>query len=175
VRHAHRPKRPPHDYGAAAASTASASSSWPSSWSHSPRTTTTLPRIWCPGPARRRRGSRPIRTHGLARKRRDRRAVFGRIDVAEGRVREQLAICRHERIETLRAEPTLGLAAVAAQVGDAERAATLIGASQAQLPQVIGDADRPVYERLIARFISPARSALSETAWNRAEAAGRTP
>jgi predicted ATPase/DNA-binding SARP family transcriptional activator len=102
-------------------------------------------------------------------------ALFlGRIDIAERRFRDQLAIYRRERIEKRWAEPALGLAAVAARTGDAERAATLLGASDAPLWQFVGEADRPVYENLIAQFIAPARAALGDAAWQRAEAAGHT-
>jgi hypothetical protein len=38
--------------------------------------------------------------------------------------------------------------------------------------ELMPEADRPVYERVTARFIAPARAALGDTAWARAEAAG---
>jgi hypothetical protein len=95
-----------------------------------------------------------------------------RIGVAEQRFREQLAICRSERVEAWWGEAALGLAAVAAQKGDGERAAILAGASEAPMNELMNEADRPVYERLRARFLAPARAALGEAAWARAEAAG---
>ncbi len=61
---------------------------------------------------------------------------------------------------------------VAAQGRDYERAATLIGAHSVMPVFPVADTDRLVFERLVARFIAPARSALGESAWKRAEAAG---
>jgi predicted ATPase/DNA-binding SARP family transcriptional activator len=95
-----------------------------------------------------------------------------RIGVAEQRFREQLAICRRERFEVPSGEPILGLAAVAARAGDSHRAAMLTGASELSMQKLVGKADRPVYERLQARFIAPARLALGEGAWARGNAAG---
>jgi predicted ATPase/DNA-binding SARP family transcriptional activator len=95
-----------------------------------------------------------------------------RIDVAEQRFREQLAICRRERFEGLEGEALLGLAAVAARAGNSERAAMLTGASELSMQRVANEADRPVYERLHARFIAPARLALGESAWARGDVAG---
>jgi predicted ATPase/DNA-binding SARP family transcriptional activator len=95
-----------------------------------------------------------------------------RMDVAEQRFCEQLAICRSERVEGWWGEAALGLAAVAAHTGDGERAAMLAGAAEAPMSQLMNEADRPVYERLRTRFIAPARAAFSEAAWTRAEAAG---
>lgn len=94
-----------------------------------------------------------------------------RINVAEQRFREQLAICRRERFDWW-GEPVLGLAAVAARAGDAERAAMLTGASEPSMQMLVKEADRPVYERLHAKFIAPARLALGESAWARADVAG---
>jgi hypothetical protein len=100
-------------------------------------------------------------------------ALFlGRIDVAEQRFRDQLAICRSERLDAYCGEPALGLSAVAARSGDEERAATLIGACEAPLQWRMNEADRPVYEGLRVRFSAPARAAPGEPAWTRAEAAG---
>jgi hypothetical protein len=47
-----------------------------------------------------------------------------------------------------------------------------MGAAEALLSVRMNEADRPVYERLRARFLAPARAALGELAWTRAEAAG---
>ena len=96
-----------------------------------------------------------------------------RIDVAERRFRDQLAICRRERFEDDWGEPALGLAAVAARAGDGQRAAVLVGASEAPFRRLLVAADESVVERLLARFIAPARAAVGEAAWARAEAAGR--
>jgi predicted ATPase len=100
-------------------------------------------------------------------------ALFrGRMDVAEQRFRAELDICRRERIEGRWDEPTLGLAMIAAHAGDYERAATLLGAQNVTAVYPVADTDRLVFDRLIARFITPARSAFGESPWKRAEAAG---
>jgi predicted ATPase/DNA-binding SARP family transcriptional activator len=96
-----------------------------------------------------------------------------RIDVAERRFRAQLQVCRDERIDPAwRADPLLGLAAVAACAGDAERAALLAGASEAPMRELMDEADRPVVERVFDRFLASARATLGEASWSRATAAG---
>jgi hypothetical protein len=100
-------------------------------------------------------------------------ALFrGRMGIADQRFRAELDICRRERIEGRSDEPTLGLAMVAAQARDYERAAMLIGAHDVMPVYPVADTDRLVFDRLMARFIAPARSSLGESAWKRAEAAG---
>jgi hypothetical protein len=96
-----------------------------------------------------------------------------RMDVAEERFRAELEICRDERFSPAwRGDPLLGLAAIAARAGDNERAAMLAGASEAPRRELMDEADVAVYERLLARFISPVRAALGEPAWERAAATG---
>ena len=82
-------------------------------------------------------------------------------------------ICVQERFEDIVWwwEPVLGLAALAARSGNHERAAALMGASEAGR-QFLPEADRPVFERVFVRFIAPARVALGETAWAHIEAIG---
>ena len=54
--------------------------------------------------------------------------------VAERQFRASLEICRDERVDpACRTDPLLGLAVVAASVGDYPRAATLAGAAEAPL------------------------------------------
>jgi DNA-binding SARP family transcriptional activator/predicted ATPase len=97
-----------------------------------------------------------------------------RIDVAQRRFRDQLAICRRERFEDeWAAEPVLGLAAVAARAGQPHRAAVLVGAAEEPFRRRLVAADKPLIERFFARFIAPARAALGASAWARAEAEGR--
>jgi hypothetical protein len=94
------------------------------------------------------------------------------MEAAERHFRRQLAICREEHLEGRWAEPVLGLAIVAAHAGDHERAATLAGAAEPAVEDHVAEADRAIFERLIARFLTPARTAVGEPAWERARAAG---
>lgn len=96
-----------------------------------------------------------------------------RFVTAEERFRAQLAICRDEHMEGRWWEPALGLAAVRGQAGDGERAATLAAAAQAPLEEAMPEVDRPVYERMVSRFVAPACAALDRRSRERAEAAGR--
>jgi predicted ATPase/DNA-binding SARP family transcriptional activator len=100
-------------------------------------------------------------------------ALFaGRMDVAEERWCRAMEIFRREHIEGFMEEAVLGLACIAAQAGDHERAATFDGAYGA-LPGITqAPGDLEIQDRLRATFISPARAALGEAAWNRAAAAG---
>ena len=95
-----------------------------------------------------------------------------RMDVAEARFREQLEIVQRERIEGLWDEPVAGLACVAAAGGDRERAATLIGGHDALPFLPLAGGDLRVRDRLLARYLAPARAAHGERAWRRAAAAG---
>ena len=95
-----------------------------------------------------------------------------RMDVAEARFREQLEIQRRERIEGIWDEPVAGLACVAAAGGDRERAATLIGGHDALPFLPLAEGDRRGRDRLLARYVAPARAALGERAWRRAAATG---
>ena len=61
---------------------------------------------------------------------------------------------------------------VAAYAGEAERAATFIGFGEAMPSVPTADGDQQVHDRLVARYIAPARAALGEPAWNRCTAAG---
>ena len=91
---------------------------------------------------------------------------------ASGTFREQIEICRRERIEGLWEEAATGLACLAAHDGDAERAATFIGFGEAMPGLPVANGDRQVRDRLVAKFIAPAREALGERAWKRSAAAG---
>jgi predicted ATPase/DNA-binding SARP family transcriptional activator len=66
-----------------------------------------------------------------------------------------------------------GLAAVAASDGQLERAATLDAAAQQQSVRPHGANEAPVYQRVAARYIAPARERLGVTAWERAAVQGR--
>jgi hypothetical protein len=79
--------------------------------------------------------------------------------------RDVLTLERRERSDDARREPALGLAAVAAWAGERQRAATLLGAASQIHVAAAPTADRPFWERLIERFLEPARSALSGATW----------
>jgi hypothetical protein len=93
-------------------------------------------------------------------------ALFlGRMEIAERRFRQELAICRRERFETEEVEAMLGLAAIAATAGDARRAAALMGAAEESRRRQSNDGDEQLYDRLVQRFVAPAHAALGESAW----------
>ncbi len=95
-----------------------------------------------------------------------------RMDVAERHFRRQLAICRRERLEGRWGEPALGLAIVAAKAANYERAATLVGACEPTIRETVAEADQSIVDRMIDRFINPARIALGDAEWTRAAVAG---
>jgi predicted ATPase/DNA-binding SARP family transcriptional activator len=95
-----------------------------------------------------------------------------RMDVAEPLFVQQLELVRRERIDSLWCEAATGLACIAAHAGEPERAATLLGFGEAMPAPPAADRDREVRDRLTARYLAPARSALGELAWKRAVAAG---
>ncbi len=101
-------------------------------------------------------------------------ALFqSRMDAAERLFGQQIEIFRRERIDGLWDEPATGLACVAAHAGHDERAATFIGFGEAMPALPLTSNDALVRERLLARFVAPARAALGERAWQRVAAAGR--
>jgi predicted ATPase/DNA-binding SARP family transcriptional activator len=100
-------------------------------------------------------------------------ALFlNRMDIAEQRLCEYCEAQRRERLDWWSAEPVICLASIAAEAGDAERAATLIGFCEAMQEMPVAHGDRAVREALFARFIAPARAKLGELAWKRVAAAG---
>jgi hypothetical protein len=98
--------------------------------------------------------------------------VTGRMRVAEQRFRRQIETLRREGIEGWWFEPTLGLACIAADAGEHERAATLLGAFHALDGVTVSAGDRAFEAHLRATFMSPARAALGEREWQRATAVG---
>ena len=97
---------------------------------------------------------------------------LGHMDVAERRFRQQLSLCRRERLYTDDGEAIFGLAAISASAGDGARAATLMGACEEPLRRMSNDADQPIYDRIAERFVAPARAAFGEAAWASAAAGG---
>lgn len=95
-----------------------------------------------------------------------------RMDTAERFTLQQIEILRRERIEGLWDEPALMLSCVAAHAGDPARAATFLGFGAAMRSIPPADGERDVHDRLIARYITPARTSLGERAWRRSARAG---
>ena len=85
---------------------------------------------------------------------------------------QQFEILRRERVDGLWDEAATGLACIAAHAGEAERAATFLGFGEAMPTVPAADRDAAMRDRLVARFIAPARAALGDRAWKRATAAG---
>jgi tetratricopeptide (TPR) repeat protein len=98
-----------------------------------------------------------------------------RLHDAADAFREELTLCRDSRFSTgsLVWEGLTGLAAVAAAAGEPERAAELAGASSTCTETPLNPAETPLYQRLMKRFLDPARAALGNSAWDHAHHAGR--
>jgi predicted ATPase len=96
-------------------------------------------------------------------------ALFiGQLDRAEVAFREQLGHCQELAIPEQMSQGLAGLAAIAVQRGDDERAARLIGAATAT-----GHIDDPdVVAQLDTRFFSAARTRHGATAWDQMRASG---
>jgi hypothetical protein len=69
-------------------------------------------------------------------------------------------------------EPAAGLACVAVRAGEPERAATLFGFAEAVPSLPVTEGDTLLRDRLVSKYITPARVALGERAWKRAAATG---
>jgi len=82
---------------------------------------------------------------------------------------EELMLCREMVVRPVAFEGLRGLAAVAVVDGDAERAATLVGAAEAHR---YGQQKDPVEARLDATFFEPARARCGIDAWNAAAREG---
>jgi hypothetical protein len=95
--------------------------------------------------------------------------LTGDTEAARDAFREQLALCRELGVPPVAPECLLGLAAVAAVDEDLDRAARLAGAAASHR---FGEPERPVDERLSARFLSPARARHGPDAWDAAARAG---
>ncbi len=95
--------------------------------------------------------------------------VRGDTDAAAHAFREELGLCRDMVIRPVVFEGLRGLAAIAVLDGDAERAATLVGAADAHRYDHAEDA---VDVRLDATFFEPARIRCGSDVWNAAVRAG---
>jgi hypothetical protein len=88
--------------------------------------------------------------------------LSGETDAASHAFREELRLCRDMVIRPMLFEGLRGLAAVAVVHGDAQRAATLVGAADAHR---YGRSEDPVEARLDERFFEPARARWGADAW----------
>jgi predicted ATPase/class 3 adenylate cyclase len=96
--------------------------------------------------------------------------LTGETDAAAHALREELSLCRAMVLRPVAFEGLRGLAAVAVVRGDDERAATLVGAAEANRYEKPED---PVEARLDATFFAPARARCGTEAWRSAARAGR--
>jgi predicted ATPase/class 3 adenylate cyclase len=95
--------------------------------------------------------------------------LTGETDTASRAFREELTLCREMVVRPLLFEGLRGLAAVAAIAGDAERAATLVGAAEEHR---YGEPDDPVDPRLDEAFFEPACTRCGANAWDAAAREG---
>lgn len=95
--------------------------------------------------------------------------LTGATDTASHAFREELTLCRDMVVRPVVSEGLRGLAAVAAVGGDDERAATLVGAADANRYDTPED---PVAARLDETFFEPARTRCGTEAWNAAAREG---
>jgi hypothetical protein len=95
--------------------------------------------------------------------------LTGETDTASHAFREELTLCREMVLRPVVFEGLRGLAAVAVVHGDANRAATLVGAADAHR---YDQAEDPVETRLEGAFFEPARTRCGTDAWNAAARAG---
>jgi hypothetical protein len=91
--------------------------------------------------------------------------LTGEADAASRAFRDELDLCREMTLRHVAFEGFRGLAAVAVVNGDDERAATLVGAADAQRGDKTED---PVEARLDETYFHPARSRYGQRAWDAA-------
>ncbi|MDA0167207.1 hypothetical protein OM076_43505 [Solirubrobacter ginsenosidimutans] len=100
-------------------------------------------------------------------------ALFtGRHAAAERAFRDELEHGREGRFRNVLPEGLLGLAGVAAAMGEHLRSARLAGAAEACTTAAIFAVDELVLERVRKRFLVPACAAFGDARWRRAERAG---
>jgi predicted ATPase/DNA-binding SARP family transcriptional activator len=98
-----------------------------------------------------------------------------RFDAAEDAFATQLSLCRSYRMDAgeLIWEGLMGLASVAAAAGDLERCAWFVGVASGSMEGPPATrVESPVYDRMTARFLDPARAAFPPAEWERAYRAG---
>jgi predicted ATPase/class 3 adenylate cyclase len=95
--------------------------------------------------------------------------LTGDTDAASRAFREELRLCRELVARPVAFEGLRGLAAAAVVDGDAKRAATLVGASDAHRYEI---AENPVETRLDETFFEPASARCGTDTWNAAAREG---
>jgi hypothetical protein len=95
--------------------------------------------------------------------------LTGETDAASHAFREELGLCRELVVRRVAFEGLRGLAALAVVHGDAQRAATLVGAADAHR---YGRIEDPVEARLDETFFEPARARWGTDAWDAAAREG---
>jgi predicted ATPase/DNA-binding SARP family transcriptional activator len=96
-------------------------------------------------------------------------ALFnGDLERARDAFHEELRLCQEHVLPLVATEGLAGLAAIAIRRGDPDHAAQLLGAATAH--GLIADAD--VMAQLEDQFFGPARTALGQERWSKAEAEG---
>jgi predicted ATPase/DNA-binding SARP family transcriptional activator len=97
----------------------------------------------------------------------------GRLPAAAAAFAEQIDVARAAAFPTFYFEAFLGFAALAAARGDDHTAAVLAAASEIYDDRGVWDAEKPVYDKVEARFLGPARERLRQAAWDHAAAQAR--
>jgi len=92
----------------------------------------------------------------------------GRLAEAAATFGEQAAVARAHELPTFYFEALLGFAALAAARSDDACAATLEAAALRYDDRGVWASEKPVYDRVDARFLGPARERLGHAAWERA-------
>jgi predicted ATPase/DNA-binding SARP family transcriptional activator len=92
----------------------------------------------------------------------------GRLAAAASAFAEQIEVARAAAFPTFYMEAFLGFAALAAARGDDRVAALLAAASEVYDDRGVWEAEKPVYDKVDARFLAPARDRLGQAAWDRA-------
>ena len=97
----------------------------------------------------------------------------GALDEARETFADELRIALADTLRTFYFEGLLGFAALAAHDGRLELAAALDAAAWEHIDRPIAAAEKPIYDRIDALYLAPARERLGADAWERAAAAGR--
>ena len=97
----------------------------------------------------------------------------GHVEPALVAFTDELAISRSHGFRDFTFEGLLGIGAVAAAQGNDRRAVVLEAAAWLHAAHALGEAEVPVYQRVVQRIITPARDRLGDVATEAAAAAAR--
>ena len=92
----------------------------------------------------------------------------GRLEAAAAAFAEQIAVARAAAFPTFYMEAFLGFAALAAARRHDHDAAVLAAASAVYDDRGVWESEKPVYDKVDAAFLAPARARVGATAWDRA-------